>query len=185
MWKVKVNMAPPPNILVTGTPGTGKSTFCKILERTIGLRHIEVGEFARERDLLHSYDEKLDCQYMHEDAVLDALEPIMTDGGVVLDHHSCDWFPERWIQLVVVLRASTHVLYDRLTDRKYSQHKLQENMEAEIMQVLLDEAKESYPKVKVMEMKNDDAAEQQANINQVCREYNSMTGSLGQQPEIM
>jgi adenylate kinase len=35
----------------------------------------------------------------------------------VIDWHICDVFPRRWIDLVVVLRAETSVLYDRLTSR--------------------------------------------------------------------
>lgn len=31
----------------------------------------------------------------------------MATGGVVLDYHTVDWLPLRWVQLVVVLRAHT------------------------------------------------------------------------------
>lgn len=41
----------------------------------------------------------------------------MIEGGNVLDYHACEWFPERWFDLVVVLRAATEPLYDRLTGR--------------------------------------------------------------------
>lgn len=143
-----------PNILITGTPGTGKSTVSQQVCGELGLRHIDVGEFARDRNLLSDHNSDFNFHYMHEDAVLDALEPIMTDGGVVLDHHSSDWFPERWIQIVVVLRASTEALYDRLEARGYAKPKLDENMQAEIMQVCRDEAIDSYPKAKVLELDN-------------------------------
>lgn len=143
-----------PNVLVTGTPGTGKTTLSQELANELGLRHIDVGEFAKERNLLGEHDAKLDFHYMDEDGVLDALEPIMTDGGVILDHHSSDWFPERWIQVVVVLRASTEVLYDRLESRQYPKAKLDGNMQAEIMQVARDEAVESYPNATRVELDN-------------------------------
>lgn len=41
----------------------------------------------------------------------------MSEGGYIVDFHSCDFFPERWFDLVVVLRANTAVLYDRLKER--------------------------------------------------------------------
>jgi adenylate kinase len=41
----------------------------------------------------------------------------VSDGGVVVDYHSCDFFPEDWFDLIVVLRTSTEVLFDRLEKR--------------------------------------------------------------------
>ena len=38
-------------------------------------------------------------------------------GGKIVDHHGCDFFPERFFQLVVVLRTPTERLYDRLEHR--------------------------------------------------------------------
>lgn len=164
-----------PNILVTGTPGTGKTTLSATVARELGLRHIDVGDFARERNLLHTHDPKLDCHFLHEDAVLDELEPIMTEGGVVLDHHSSDWFPERWIQLVIVLRSDTEVLYDRLEARNYPKKKVDENMEAEIMQVSRDEAEECYSKIPLLELMSNDSADSVRNLARIKREWSRIT----------
>ncbi len=163
-----------PNVLVTGTPGTGKTSLCAILARELGLGHIGVGAFARERELVHGYDAEMDCHFLHEDAVLDALEPIMSDGGILLDHHSVDWFPERWIHCVIVLRTSTETLHDRLSARKYSDKKRDENMQAEIMQVVLDEARESYPKVPLLELMSDTLEQQQSNVAQIKRQLREL-----------
>ena len=56
----------------------------------------------------------------------------------------CQLFPERWFDLVLVLRCNNTLLYDRLQSRQYSGRKLEENLQAEIFQTILDEAKESY-----------------------------------------
>ena len=53
-------------------------------------------------------------------------------------------FPERWFDLVLVLRCNNTLLFDRLQSRQYSGRKLEENVQAEIFQTILDEAKESY-----------------------------------------
>jgi broad-specificity NMP kinase len=50
------------------------------------------------------------------------MEPLMwgegaSGGGVVVDFHSVDFFPERWFQLVLVLRCDNTLLYDRLRAR--------------------------------------------------------------------
>lgn len=52
----------------------------------------------------------------------------------MVDFHSCELFPERWFGLVVVLRADNSVLYPRLEKRGYDKKKIEENVEAEIMQ---------------------------------------------------
>ncbi len=48
---------------------------------------------------------------------MDAIEEEVKQGGYIIDWHACDLFPESWIDLVVVLRASSEVLYDRLRAR--------------------------------------------------------------------
>jgi hypothetical protein len=49
--------------------------------------------------------------------LLDAMEDDVSKGGCILDWHACDLFPERWVDLVVVLRTDSTVLYDRLKTR--------------------------------------------------------------------
>lgn len=50
----------------------------------------------------------------------DELEAIMEGGGIIVDYHGCDFFPERWFDRVVVLQTENSVLYDRLTKRSVS-----------------------------------------------------------------
>jgi len=45
------------------------------------------------------------------------MEDMMEEGGNVVDFHSCDFFPERFFDLVLVLRADNTTLYDRLQQR--------------------------------------------------------------------
>ena len=49
--------------------------------------------------------------------VVDEMEDMMLAGKNVVDYHSCDFFPERWFHLVVVLRTDNTVLYSRLEKR--------------------------------------------------------------------
>ncbi len=56
------------------------------------------------------------------DQVCDELEDMLLQGGNVVDFHTCDFFPERWFQLVVVLRADNAVLYPRLEKRCVCAH---------------------------------------------------------------
>lgn len=49
--------------------------------------------------------------------LLDAIEDEVKQGGYIIDWHACDLFPKSWIDLVVVLRVDSTLLYDRLKAR--------------------------------------------------------------------
>ncbi|RRT78611.1 hypothetical protein B296_00011541 [Ensete ventricosum] len=58
-----------PNILVTGTPGTGKTTTCSLLADATGVCHINVGDLVREKGLHDGWDEEFECHIINEDLV--------------------------------------------------------------------------------------------------------------------
>ncbi|KAJ3936358.1 MAG: AAA domain-containing protein [Lentinula lateritia] len=158
-----------PVIIITGTPGTGKSTHAQLLanESPVPLRHINVGDLVKEKGLYEDYDEEWQSYTVDEDKLLDELEPIVTEGGVILDWHTCEIFPERWPDLVVVLRCDNSQLWDRLEKRSYPLKKIQENNEAEIMQVVLEEARASYPAEIVVELKSETTEDLEANVTRI------------------
>lgn len=41
----------------------------------------------------------------------------MAEGGKIVDYHGCDFFPERWFDIIFVLRTNNTTLYDRLSKR--------------------------------------------------------------------
>lgn len=153
-----------PNILITGTPGTGKTTTSDMLASATGLKHWELSSVIKERGLYTERDEELDCLVYDEDLVVDELEEPMCEGGNIVDFHGSDFFPERWFDLVVVLRTDNTVLYDRLIKRGYSGRKLTENIECEIMQVLLEEARESYRHEIIWELPSNTVEDMERNV---------------------
>ncbi|KAG5609763.1 hypothetical protein H5410_021044 [Solanum commersonii] len=56
-----------PNRLITGTPGTGKTTTVASLAVAIELCHINVGNFANEEKLTNHWDGTFDFYYINED----------------------------------------------------------------------------------------------------------------------
>lgn len=155
-------------VLITGTPGVGKSSICdKLIPMLPNYQYINVGEFAHERQLYLEYDHELECYVLDEDAVIENMRPMMEDedGGIIVDYHGCDFFPKEWFDAVFVLRTSTTPLFDRLSDRGYSQKKLDSNVESEIYQLILDEAKATFDRV--YEFKNDGPSDLEDNINRI------------------
>ena len=131
------------------------------------LTHLEVGKIVKEKECYEGRDEEFDALVLDDDKLIDEMEPMMTNGGVVVDFHTCDVFPERWFDLVLVLRSTTENLFDRLGERGYSEKKRQENVEAEIMQVVLEEAKESYAEEIVHEVRSDSVEDMDGNVERV------------------
>lgn len=167
-----------PNILITGTPGVGKTATAILLAENLNLQHLNIGSIVEQHQFHSGYDEQLQTHVLDEDKLLDHLEgelekakEISADdnghNGVVIDYHSCDLFPERWFDLVLVLRADTDVLYDRLLKRGYCEAKREQNMQCEIMQVLLEEAKESYDVQIVQEVKSNTIADMEETVARV------------------
>jgi len=76
-------------------------------------------------------------------------------------------FPERWFDLVLVLRCNNTLLFDRLNTRGYSGRKLEENLQAEIFQTILDEAKESYREELVVELTSEKEEDVESNAQRV------------------
>lgn len=67
-----------PNILITGTPGTGKSTISKLLSEYVDdLRHYDVGKLVTDQKLYKDWNEKYDLPEFDDDLVIDFLEPLI------------------------------------------------------------------------------------------------------------
>ena len=112
-----------------------------------------LAEIIKEKKLYKKWNEKFDVPEFDVDMVCDELEPLMSGkGGIILEFHSCDFFPERWFQLVVLLRCDNTNLYDRLKARGYNDEKITENIECEIFGELAQEVEESYQPEITMEL---------------------------------
>ncbi|XP_037808771.1 adenylate kinase isoenzyme 6 homolog [Lucilia sericata] len=145
-----------PNILITGTPGVGKSYICQRISEQLKLNWIDCSKVAKEKDFIEEYDEEYECPILDEDKLMDYMEPLMQQGGNVVEYHGCDFFPERWFQAVFVVTCPNNtVLYDRLKEREYNEKKLKSNLECEIFGTILEEAKDSYKPDIVFELKGE------------------------------
>lgn len=172
-----------PNVLVTGTPGCGKTTLCELLmdqlpealtQSSADWDHVDISALVKDQHLHEGWDEEFKCHILDEDKVLDHLEERMAQGGVIIDHHGCDWFPERWFDIVIVLRTENTVLFDRLAARGYTGKKLENNIDCEIFGTIVSEANESYAEEIVTERPSNTAADMEANVTcaaELCRQW--------------
>ena len=114
-------------------------------------------------------DDEHDALLLDEDKVVDALDPLLAAGGVVVDYHGSDFFPVRFFDAVLVLTTDTAVLWDRLEARGYGEAKIRENVQCEIMRVCADEAEGAYPGDGVVRVAPSNCVEDMdANVEAAC-----------------
>jgi adenylate kinase len=142
-----------PNILITGTPGTGKTCLSESLlnefqSKSLSYEIINVSEVAKSNGFVErEKDVQRDTFVLDEDRLLDWMEEKLgsdRNKGFIVEYHSSELFPERWFDLVIVLRTDTKTLYQRLSKRGYHENKVRENVECEIYNICEEEARESY-----------------------------------------
>lgn len=58
-----------PNVLVTGTPGCGKTSLCAEVASQTGYQHIIVGDWVKEKNLHSGWDDEYQCYILDDDKV--------------------------------------------------------------------------------------------------------------------
>lgn len=143
---------------------------CSVLDedKVISLVTIEYILFAADYTvyILHSTYKSL-CDILFQ--LLDSMEGLMSEGGKIVDYHSAEFFPERWFDIVFVLRTDNTILYDRLKERGYCGKKLEDNIDCEIFQTILEEARESYKEEIVHELMSNTSDQLIDNVNRICQ----------------
>ncbi|WP_406660067.1 adenylate kinase family protein [Methanolobus sp. ZRKC3] len=130
---------------ITGTPGTGKTSVTSLLEERNQHRIIHLNELIKEEKLYSEVDTERDCVVADMDLVENrVLEIAGKDEHItIIDSHLSHHIADN----VIVLRTSPEVLRERLAKRNYSPEKIEENLEAEALDVILVESVEWCEKV--------------------------------------
>jgi adenylate kinase len=126
-------------IALTGTPGTGKSTVARLIDA--GFSVIDLNALIKDRYNLGS-DPERGSLIADLDRLAENVEKL--DGDYILEGHVAHYLPA---DVVVVLRAAPRVLRERLAGRGWSKAKIDENAEAEALDVILIEALELNDRV--------------------------------------
>lgn len=57
-----------PNIIITGTPGVGKTTHCEMLAEQLGLRHLGINEVIKDKECYVERDEEMQSWVLDEES---------------------------------------------------------------------------------------------------------------------
>ena len=135
-------------VVVTGTPGTGKSTISEKLCKKLGWSHIDWHEiFKRNKNVSLGYNRAKKCYDLDMEVLAKEISQILKknpEQQFVFDSHVAHLLPTKMIGLVIVMKCSNiSKLRDRLEKRDYSKKKIEENIQCEIFDVCFDEVVEA------------------------------------------
>jgi adenylate kinase len=130
-------------IVVTGTPGVGKTTVSHKLESKLDALYISITELVKKQKLITGIDENRQTLIADTKKVSKQLQEILanTEGSVIIEgHYAVDVVPKKDVNTVFVLRRDPRELKRALENRGYEEKKLWENLAAEILDVCLWDA---------------------------------------------
>ena len=141
-------------ILIGGSPGTGKTKVASILGAKLSIDVISLTVLAGKAGCISMKDKIRDTGVINEDCLIDAIIDKVDERRkrVVVEGHYIDLVPSGSVEIVFILRAHPAVLRERLTKRGYTESKVNENVEAEVIGVCQMDALDSFGEAKVIEI---------------------------------
>jgi adenylate kinase len=148
-------------IIVSGTPGTGKTTISKKIAKEKGYLYVDVNEIInihnKEYKIISGYDKKRDTKIIDVKKLNKVLVMQIKKykqekiKGIVIDSHLSHYLPKKYVDLCIITKCALKTLKKRLEKRNYSKEKIRENLDAEIFDVCRIEALEKGHKIKVID----------------------------------
>ncbi|MCK4669681.1 MAG: AAA family ATPase [Nanoarchaeota archaeon] len=146
-------------IIVTGSVGTGKTTYARSFAKKKNYTYIDVNK------IIDAHKKRVDAKYNRGDKCYDVntdkLNKILitrikeakkNKESLVIDSHLSHYLPKRYVDKCIVMRCfDLKKLRRRLQKRNYSKRKIDENLEAEIMESCLQDAIAFGHKVKIVD----------------------------------
>ncbi len=130
-------------ILVTGTPGVGKTTVSRLLALKLDAIYVSVAELVERERLISGVDKARGTLIADTERVSKRMQEIIegSECDVVVDsHYAVDVVQTKDVHMVFVLRRDPRELKDVMENRGFKERKLWENLAAEILDVCLWDA---------------------------------------------
>jgi adenylate kinase len=164
-------------IAITGTPGTGKTYISKMLVKASKsrLKHFDLNKHIKDKKLHDSYDRKAKTRdvdvmkikkiidptiekYKSQHIIMDKLigknielkefieivSKSVDIKGIIIDSHLSHYLINDYC---IVIRSDIKEIHKRLKARRYPNKKIEDNIQSEIFEICLDEAKQAKDNV--------------------------------------
>ncbi len=130
-------------ILITGTPGVGKTSVSERLAANLGALHVDLADVVKRERLSKGYDRRRRTLLADTDELTKRVQQIITQsqGDVIIDgHYATSVVSRKEVSRVFVLRCHPQQLKQHMEKRGFKSRKLWENLAAEILDVCLYDA---------------------------------------------
>ncbi len=140
-------------IVISGTPGTGKTLLAKRLAEKLGACYVNLSNIVIGKKLYTEYDASRNTFVVDEERVREYLRKLAQKCKlVVVDSHYGEISPRELVDRIIVLRLDPVELEKRLRKRGWNESKIKENIQAEILGVCTINALEEQGEDKVFEI---------------------------------
>jgi len=137
-------------LIVTGTPGTGKTTYAKQIAKEKEYLYVDVNAIIKEKHISAEYDHSRNCLVVDFEQLEKELSHF--SDNVVIDSHFSHFLSPDKVDVCFVTKCDILELKKRLEKRGYSKSKIRENLDCEILDVCRIEALEKGHNVVVKDM---------------------------------
>ncbi|MEM4348742.1 MAG: AAA family ATPase [Candidatus Anstonellaceae archaeon] len=139
-------------ILLTGVPGTGKTTAAKLAAKVLGAKVIQINQLVESEQLYSRVDSdgaKVVRLGLLKETICQAIKQSSLPA-IIEGHLGCEIrLP---VQKVIVLRCHPKILRRRLAKRKYSHQKISSNVLSECLDYCTVLSEKNYGRRKVWEI---------------------------------
>ena len=126
-------------IIISGTPGTGKSTLAKVLSKKLKYQELDLKPIIKK--ISEGYDKEKECEIIDIKKFNKEIIERINKRNLIIASHLIHNLPKKYVDLCIITKCDLKELKKRLHKRKYSPSKVKENLECEIFDVCLGEAK--------------------------------------------
>ncbi|WP_455367504.1 adenylate kinase family protein [[Eubacterium] cellulosolvens] len=144
------------HIVITGTPGVGKTRFARILGHKIKASVVNLSRFVKEKKFISSIDKQRRTEIINIKRTSKALNELIkerADDVLIFEGHFAQLVVDpQDIKIAFVLRCHPETLRKRLRNRGFSKEKIYENVLSEILDSCLVETLQLLGKKRVYEL---------------------------------
>jgi adenylate kinase len=143
-------------LIITGTPGTGKTFLANQLAKKLKHPCIHLNELIKNNKALHQGKDPDGTIVVNEARLLRVLKQLLAHLKVppIIEGHLAHILPKQMVICCIVTTCDLKILKARLQSRHYNQQKMRQNLDAEILQTCLIEAKQRNHRIIVLDTTN-------------------------------